>query len=154
MIPTVFVPLDTLPLTPNGKINRQLLPDHDSSRPELDTPFAAPRTEIEKRLSKIWGDVLSLRQVGVHDNFFELGGHSLAATRVIAQVVKEFRLEIRLRDMFQAPTVAEMAAVISASQGNKLDEQELERILDELESVTEEEAQRLASEGESKNLKK
>jgi hypothetical protein len=56
--------------------------------------------------------------------------------------------------MFQAPTVAEMAAVISASQGNRLDEKELERILDELESVTEEEAQRLAREGKSKNSKK
>jgi len=145
MIPSVFVFLDTLPLLPNGKVDRLALPDPESTRPALDTPFTAPRTLIEEELAKIWAEVLSLDRVGIHDNFFELGGHSLGATRIISQVIKHFQLELPLQALFQSPTVAEMATVITAQQGKQLGAKELESILTELESLSEEEAQRLLS---------
>ncbi|HEY3304678.1 MAG TPA: phosphopantetheine-binding protein [Candidatus Binatia bacterium] len=94
-------------------------------------------------LAEIWAEVLSLDRVGVHDNFFDLGGHSLAAARVVSQVIKQFRLELPLQSLFKAPTVAEMAAVIDERQKNRLTEEELERILTELETMSEEEAKKL-----------
>jgi len=83
--------------------------------------------------------------LGVHDNFLALGGHSLAATRVISQVIKKFQLELPLQSMFQAPTVAEMAAVITDHRGRKIGVEELDRILTELESLSEDEAKRSLS---------
>jgi acyl carrier protein len=102
--------LDALPLTLNGKVNRQALPEAGGTRPEKD--FVAPRTPVEKALSGIWAEVLGLEQVGVYDNFFELGGHSLSATRVISRLCHTFRLELPLRRIFEAPTVAELAELI------------------------------------------
>jgi amino acid adenylation domain-containing protein len=145
MIPAGFVVLDVLPLTPNGKINRRALPAPARSRPNLDTPFVAPRTPIEEALVKVWTKVLGIDEVGTRDNFFDLGGHSLTATQVLSHVINKFRLEIPLRLLFQSPTITEMAAVITEHQTKKLDENEMERILTELESLTDEEAHRFLS---------
>jgi amino acid adenylation domain-containing protein len=150
MIPSLFIFVYSLPLTPNGKIDRRALPDPGNSRPELDSAYAPPRSPVEEQLNRIWAEVLSLDCVGIHDNFFDLGGHSLAAMRVVSQVIKKFELEIPLKCLFESPTVAQMAAVIGAHQGKKLAEKEKERILTELESLTDEEAQRLlANESET-----
>jgi acyl carrier protein len=143
MLPSTFILLDTLPLNPNGKVNRHALPELGNARPELSSPFAAPTNSTEEQLTTAWAEILSLDQVGIHDNFFDLGGHSLTATRVVSQVMKQFQLEIPLQSLFQSPTVAEMAAVIMEHQTKKLGEKDLERILAELESMSEEEAQRL-----------
>jgi acyl carrier protein len=145
MIPSAFVMLDALPLTPNGKVDRKALPDPGTSRPELDSAYVAPKTLIEQELANIWGEVLSLNQIGIYDNFFDLGGHSLAATRVVSQVIKQFQLELPLQSLFQSPTVAEMASVIAENQAKKLAEKDLNRILSELESLSDEEAQRLVA---------
>jgi acyl carrier protein len=142
MIPSAFVVLDRLPLLPNGKIDRRALPAPSGRRPMLDSPFVAPRDPIEEELAKIWAQVLSLDDVGIHDNFFELGGHSLAAARVISQVIKRFPLEIPLPFLFQSPTIAEMARVIAKHEGCNLKEQDLDRLLSELETLTDEQAQR------------
>jgi acyl-CoA synthetase (AMP-forming)/AMP-acid ligase II/acyl carrier protein len=146
MVPSAFVRLDTIPLTPNGKLDRKALPEPDKLRPQLDTWYAAPRSPTEEQLAEIWSQVLSLDRVGVHDNFFDLGGHSLAATRVVSRVIKQFQLEVSLQSLFQSPTVAEMAAVIAEHQGKKLDKKELNRILTEMESLSEAEASRLVEE--------
>jgi len=143
MIPSVFVVRDYLPLTPTGKVDRKALPDPDNGRPELDTAYVAPSTAVEKALAEIWSEVLSVDRVGVHDSFFDLGGHSLAATRVISQVIKKFKLELPLQALFQAPTIAEVAAIINEHRAKKLGEADLERIISELESLSDEEAQRL-----------
>src|SRR3990172_6913022 len=143
MIPSAFVMLRALPLTPNGKVDRLALPEPGKSRPELETPFVAPKTPVEEELARIWAEVLSLDQVGIHDNFFDLGGHSLAATRVVSQVIKKFQLEIPLQSLFQSPTVATMAAVIAKHQGKNLGDEELASILTELETLSDEEAERL-----------
>jgi acyl carrier protein len=143
MIPSVFVFLETLPVVPNGRVDRRALPDPGKSRPKLDAPFVAPRTPVEEKMAQIWAEVLALDRVGIQDNFFELGGHSLAATRIISQVIKHFQLELPLRSLFGSPTVAEMAAVITEHQAKKFGEKDLERILAELESMSEEEAKSL-----------
>ena len=145
MVPSVFVALDELPLTGTGKVNRRALPDPGKSRPNLATPLVAPTTEVESKLAAIWESVLSLDRVGVDDNFFDLGGHSLAATRVVSQVIKQFQLELPLLSLFQSPTVAEMAAVIIEHRGKLLGEEELERLLSELELMSDEEAQQLVA---------
>jgi amino acid adenylation domain-containing protein len=145
MIPAAFVVLDAMPLSASGKVDRRSLPDPGKTRPEMGTPFVAPRTLIEDKLARIWSEVLAVDQVGVDDNFFDLGGHSLAATRVVSQVIKQFRLEMPLQSLFQSPTVAEMAAVIDERQRNRLSEEELERILTELEAMSEEEAKNSAA---------
>jgi amino acid adenylation domain-containing protein len=120
MIPSAFVRLATLPLTPNGKVNRLLLPEPGSSRPDLDTPFVAPRTLVEERLASIWAEVLNLEQVGIHDNFFDLGGHSLAVTRVVSHIIKQFQLEIPVQYFFQSPTVAALVTYVErAASGNR-----------------------------------
>jgi amino acid adenylation domain-containing protein len=154
MIPSVFMYLDRLPIVGIGKVNRQALPDPDRSRPNLDTPFAIPLNPVQKVLAEIWAEVLSLDRVGMHDNFFELGGHSLAATRVVSQVLKQFQLEIPLRSLFESPTIADMAAVIAEHQGKKLSGEELEQILTELESLSDDEAQKRLSESSSAVVEK
>jgi amino acid adenylation domain-containing protein len=116
MIPSAFMLLDGLPLSPNRKIDRKGLPDPGRSRPKLDAPYVAPMTSIEETLAEIWAEVLSLDEVGVNDDFLELGGHSLAASQVISRVIEKFQLYLPVQSLFQAPTVAEMAAVIEESQ--------------------------------------
>jgi amino acid adenylation domain-containing protein len=142
MIPSVFMFLGSLPLT-NGKLDRKALPKPEDKRPELTQSYAHARNETEQKLVRIWEQVLEVRPVGIHDNFFDLGGHSLAAARVVSGVIRGFQLEIPLQSLFQSPTVAEMAAVITANQGKQLGQTEMESILTELELLTEEEAARL-----------
>ena len=147
MVPSAFVFLDALPLTPNGKVDRAALCDPSGIRPELETPYTPPGNRVEEELAKIWAEILSLDRVGVHDNFFDLGGHSLAATRFVSQIIKRFRLEIPLRTLLEAPTVAEMAVVIIERHRERFSEQEIQTILIRIESLSEEEAQRLVPDG-------
>ena len=108
---------------------------------------------MERELAAIWREVLALDDIGIHDNFFDLGGHSLAATRVISQVLKRFQLEIPLRSLLESPTVAQMAQVIVAYQEKQIGNEELERVLAELEAITEEEAQKLLAEKQASGEK-
>jgi amino acid adenylation domain-containing protein len=142
MIPSTFVFLDALPLMNTGKVDRRALPDTGNRRPELDTFHVPPRTSIEKALSQIWAVTLGIDAVGIHDNFFDLGGHSLAATRVISQVIQTFQLELPLKALFDSPTVAEMAVVITQRGEKKASPKDIERILAEVEAISEEEAER------------
>ena len=153
MIPSVFVMLPALPLMLNGKVDRLALPEPRKSRPELGTPFVTPSTPVEEDLSRIWSEVLSLDQVGIRDNFFDLGGHSLAAARVVSQVIKQFQLELPLQSLFQSPTVAEMAVIITETQAKKLSEEDLTRVLAELESLSDEQAQECVDREKAENVK-
>ncbi len=78
-------------------------------RPELANPYAPPRTETERRVAKIWQELLGIAAVGIHDDLFDLGGHSLLATRIVSRVRELLRIELALDDLFDGPTVAEMA---------------------------------------------
>jgi len=109
MIPSAFVILESLPLTPNGKIDHRALPAPEFQSQEQ---YIAPRNPIEEILSSIWAKVLKVAQVGIHDNFFELGGHSLLATQLISRIREAFQVEMPLRELFVAPTIAELSQEI------------------------------------------
>jgi acyl-coenzyme A synthetase/AMP-(fatty) acid ligase len=149
MTPSGFVFLDALPLTPNGKLDYQTLPAVDRNRPGIDESFIAPRTPIEEELARIWAEVLRLERVGISDNFFDLGGHSLLATQVIARARAAFQVEIPLRALFEKPILGELAIAIVGWKAVALEGAELSSALAELESLSEEETQRLL--GEQRN---
>jgi acyl carrier protein len=149
MIPSTFITLEKMPVTSTGKINRRELPQPGSSRPELGISYAAPRTSVETELERIWASVLYLNHVGINDNFFDLGGHSLAASRVISRVIQTFQLELPIKALFDAPSVAEMAAIITQHQAKRASDTELAQMLREVEAMTEEEAQRRVDEFDS-----
>ncbi len=116
MIPSAFVLMDALPLTPNGKVDRQALPEPDSSRPGLSTVFEAPRNAVEGTLCAIWAELLGLERIGIHDDFFEMGGHSLLATQVMSRIRERFGCDVALRRLFDHATVAGLAAVVQGEQ--------------------------------------
>ncbi|MCP4662644.1 MAG: AMP-binding protein, partial [bacterium] len=121
MVPAAFAFLDALPLTPNGKVDRAALgrralpaPDRSEVSPAAD--LVAPRDPTAELVAGIWAEVLGREQVGMHDNFFELGGHSLVATQLVSRVRETFAVEVALRKIFAAPTVAELARIIEAAR--------------------------------------
>src|SRR5688572_30251305 len=114
MLPAHFIQLEQLPLNPNGKVDRKALPAPDMLRSEVG--YVVPRTPIEETLAGIWAEVLKLDRVGIHDNFFELGGHSLLVTQVISRVRTAFQIELPLRDLFEATTLADLAQSIEIEQ--------------------------------------
>ncbi|HEX2187558.1 MAG TPA: phosphopantetheine-binding protein, partial [Longimicrobiaceae bacterium] len=101
------------------------------SRPELATEYHAPTGEAEELLVGIWRELLGIGEIGVHDDFFHLGGHSLLATQLISRVRDTFQVELPLRAIFEAPTIARLAQVIE------------EAIILELEQMSDEEAMSL-----------
>ena len=112
MIPAKFVTLDALPLTPSGKIDRGALPGLQGQT-NVTQQYVAPRGSTEEKLAQIWQAVLRIERVGIWENFFELGGHSLLATQLISRVRNAFKVELPLRSLFESPTVAELASVIT-----------------------------------------
>lgn len=106
MLPAAFVCLDALPLTPNGKVSRKDLPAYIPAEQEDRGDLDVPRTPIEEILVDVWSEMLGMKKVGTQQNFFDLGGHSLLATQLISRVRKLFQVEVPLRRLFEAPTVA------------------------------------------------
>ena len=145
MVPSTFVFLDILPLTPNGKIDRRALPPPESTRPELEQAFIAPRTPEEEIIAGVWREVLGLEYMGIHDNFFALGGHSLKATRITARLRTVVQIELPLRTLFEAPTVAGLASIIAQSQERSSVQAELAQFVTEVENLSDEEARQLLS---------
>jgi amino acid adenylation domain-containing protein/FkbM family methyltransferase len=121
MVPSAFVLLDSLPLLSNGKVNLNALPAPGFSRQQLEQDYVAPRNEAEQALAKIFADVLGLEKVGVEDNFFKLGGHSLLATQAMSRIIDKFKVELPLQRLFEQPTVAGFAGVITNAEGFRLE---------------------------------
>ncbi|MFJ4961812.1 amino acid adenylation domain-containing protein [Streptomyces sp. NPDC088729] len=107
LVPSAFVLLDALPLTVQGKLDTAALPAPDAPAP---VAFVGPRTPAESVVAQIWAEVLDLPRVGVHDDFFALGGHSLRAVSVASRLRTAFDCPVQVRDMFEHPTVALLAA--------------------------------------------
>jgi acyl transferase domain-containing protein/acyl carrier protein len=102
-------------------------------RPNLKTAYVAPSNEIESKIADRYQELLGIEQVGIHDNFFDLGGHSLIGTQLISQLRQDFQVELSMRFLFEAPTVAELALVVE------------DILLNELEELTEDEAEKIVS---------
>jgi len=121
MIPAHFVLLDAFPLTPNGKINRKALRAPDARTGASDR-YVAPRNPVEEKIASIWANVLRVERVGINDDFFALGGHSLLATQVISHIRQWAGVELPLRYLFEAPTVAQVAERVQALQAEVKDQ--------------------------------
>jgi amino acid adenylation domain-containing protein/non-ribosomal peptide synthase protein (TIGR01720 family)/FkbM family methyltransferase len=108
MVPAALVPLERLPLTRHGKLDRSALPaPEELERWEGD--LEEPRTPFEELAATLFADVLRVDRVGIRESFFDLGGHSLLATQLMSRVREAFQVEMPLRVLFEAPTVAELA---------------------------------------------
>jgi len=117
MIPAAFVFLDALPLSKNGKVDAKALPAPETDRPELAAAYAAPQSEMERRIAAIWQSVLGVAEVGVHDNFFELGGNSLLIAQVHRRLKDELAADFPLVEMFTLSTVSALARRIGGGGG-------------------------------------
>ena len=111
MVPAAYVRMESLPLTPSGKLDRKALPAPEQEAYAVRS-YEEPVGEMETKLAEVWAEVLKLEKIGRHDNFFELGGHSLMAVRVATRLRESFKVDIPLRRMFEAPTIAQLAEVI------------------------------------------
>lgn len=143
MVPSVFMRLEALPLTLNGKVDRRALPPPEKKRSQ--TPYVAPRTLTEQTLAGIWGELLGVEQVGVNDDFFELGGHSLLATQLMSRLRTAFHVELPLGALFENPTVAKLVIPITQSHLSEIDNEDLSRLLSELEQSSDEDAKSVLS---------
>ncbi|MEO3790806.1 amino acid adenylation domain-containing protein [Nonomuraea sp. B10E15] len=115
MVPTVYMTLPDFPLTPNRKVDRKALPSPAvSAAPEADQ---APRSGLEKLVAEVWSDVLGVAVPGVHADFFTLGGHSLLAVQAMNRVNAELGTAVEVRALFDAPTVAGLAARLATEDG-------------------------------------
>lgn len=131
MVPATFVKLETLPLSTSGKLNRAALPAPNAENTLRDNEFISPRTPIEERLASMLAPLLGLDRVSVDDNFFLLGGHSLLGTQLIARVRDAFAVELTLRSLFDAPTVAKLSTQVET------------QLMARLESMSDADAERL-----------
>ncbi|WP_338844424.1 amino acid adenylation domain-containing protein [Massilia sp. W12] len=118
MLPSAFVLLDTLPLTPNGKLDRKALPAPDYAQLAARSQDAPPQGEIENALAQIFCRVLQLPQISRHASFFELGGHSLLALQLLNQIGRAFGLSLNVRQLFEAPSVAQLAQLLPGARAS------------------------------------
>lgn len=119
MLPSAYVTLDSLPTNVNHKVDRSALPEPSVERPELERPFAPPRTRLEQELAEIWSEVLGISPVGIHDDFFALGGASMKSLRIVAKM-QQTVLQTDAKWMtpellFEHPTIAELAERIATT---------------------------------------
>jgi amino acid adenylation domain-containing protein len=140
MVPTAYVVLDAFPQTTSGKVDRRALPAPAAAE---GAEWTAPETETEIALAEIFGEVLGAERVGADDSFFELGGHSLLAARLAASVRARFDVELPLREVFEAPRLADLAARIDT-----LRDEALMALLGELDDISDDEARALLEAGE------
>ncbi|HEU0077914.1 MAG TPA: amino acid adenylation domain-containing protein, partial [Longimicrobiaceae bacterium] len=121
MVPAAVLLLEALPLSPTGKVDRRALPAPERPLAELAGEMGMQRTPTEEVVAAVWADVLRLPRVGAAENFFALGGHSLLATQVESRLRAAFRVDVPVRALFEAPTVAGLAervdAAVRAGQG-------------------------------------
>ncbi|AGC44009.1 non-ribosomal peptide synthetase [Myxococcus stipitatus DSM 14675] len=115
MVPSSLLRLDALPLTSNAKIDRKALPPPEAVLSAPSAAYVAPRTPTQELLVSIWAQVLRVPRIGITEDFFALGGHSLLATQLVSRVRTTFKVELALRELFEAPTIEALAERIDAA---------------------------------------
>jgi acyl carrier protein len=140
MIPEAILLLKEMPITANGKIDRKRLPSAQDAGRQLEQEYVAARTPVEEIIVGIFEEALKVDQVGIHDNFFELGGHSLLATRVVSRLSDTFEVEIGVRIIFEATTVAKLAEALIAQEPKPGQTEKIALILKKLSGLTDAEA--------------
>ncbi|MFB7778620.1 amino acid adenylation domain-containing protein [Streptomyces bauhiniae] len=139
MVPSLWTTLPGLPLTPSKKVDRKALPEPAATSELLERPYRAPRNPTEEIVAEVWAEILDIERIGVDEDVFVLGAHSLLATRVLARLVAVFDVELPLRCLFEATTVAALSQVL------------LEALEAQIAELTDEEvAALLAQEGEDR----
>ena len=160
MVPSAFVSLKALPRSPNGKLDRQALPAPDQEHWAQEQAYAAPRTSTEALVAEIWSEIFALpagARIGIQDNFFVLGGHSLLASKMISRLRTRLHVEVPLRLIFEAPTIAELSEQLDLEKQDhhqrtvqsptllRHEEEEvddvLKALLDQIEQLSDSEAQ-------------
>ncbi|MEE1282145.1 MAG: amino acid adenylation domain-containing protein, partial [Acutalibacteraceae bacterium] len=116
MIPAYMMQIDEIPVTTNGKLNKRALPEIES---KITKEYLAPRTEAEKVICEVFGEILGVETVGINDGFFELGGHSLRATRLVNSIEERLGVKIALKDVFSHTTPEQLAKIVDSSTGEE-----------------------------------
>ena len=143
MVPRRFQILPSLPLSPNGKIDRNALPELEAAE---ETTFVAPQTDLEKKVTGIWQDLLEVPQVGLTDHFFQLGGNSLQAIQLLGKLRQEGYPSLTIAQLFEALTPSsqvkllqdlpsaeeEAIPAVSRSEGEEMSDDEVEAQLRKL----------------------
>ncbi len=109
MVPSSFVFIGQFPLTPNGKIDRKALPKPEDTQLESKSIYVEPQTEMERKLERIWCEILKLKRIGTDEGFFDIGGHSMLAVTLMIKIEKELGIRIPLATLFNHSTIREMA---------------------------------------------
>jgi acyl carrier protein len=117
MIPSRFIVLEEFPLTANGKLDRERLPALSTERPEINEHYQAPRNRVERWLTGLWQDLLSLEKVGIRDPFFELGGDSLRAARFISKIRAELNISVPLVAIYDCYSIERFANLLETDFG-------------------------------------
>lgn len=148
-VPRLIVFLDEIPKGPTGKLQRIGLAQKlgltasDSTIPRAD--YIPPQTPLQAELVKIWSEILGINQVGIYDNFFQLGGDSILATRIVNQVRENTKVELSFLFFFQEATVAKMADLVTQKQTEIVANEDITAMLDELENLSDDEAENILS---------
>jgi acyl transferase domain-containing protein/aryl carrier-like protein len=121
-------------------------------RPQLSTDYVAPRNDLERSIAGMWQELFGIEQVGINDSFFDLGGHSVLATQLVSWLRKTFKIDLPLRTIFEAPTIAEWAEAIARRQIEQAENEQIAQLLAEVTQLTEDEA-RAAVIAETQTLK-
>ncbi|CAM5331376.1 amino acid adenylation protein [Streptomyces spiroverticillatus] len=117
MVPWAVLVLPGLALNRNGKVDRRALPAVTRQPRDMWNEYVAPTTDLERRLTDLWGQLLGIEPIGVEDDFFDLGGHSLMAAELLAVLQSDLGLDVSARTLYLQPTIAELCADIEQSAG-------------------------------------
>ena len=121
MIPNIFMWVNEFPLTTNGKIDKKSLPTPEYVREDSGTSVRKPQTEAEKKVAKIWSDVLQIDEIAIDDSFFEMGGTSTMAIKVVAEIEKSTGKRLPLSVLFEYSTIEKFAKLLNADSDHQAD---------------------------------
>jgi amino acid adenylation domain-containing protein len=140
MLPAAFIFVDRFPLTQNGKLDVKALSLAKEAQQNSEEAYVAPVNAVEETIAGLWSQLLGVERVSIDDNFFHIGGNSIFAIQLISRLNKTFNLELPLRTIYDKPQLSDLAACIIQLQAEQADAAELNELLAELETISEDDA--------------